>query len=281
MVNSQNGNDSILGKKYNQVRQKMIHDRTAKKKKYEKELKQRITKKIRSMKKRKQIIPEKQCQSVVIEGAFPKIKRPKRVFAFGSSLVGRSVGIRRYKTDQDNQIDFKRFQFRKEIGKKYLEELRVFHSQKRANTVRKRRVSSSRICKSHNFPARANTLLSEANRKTSSRAKRHIDFVKTSDALSEDINANMAIIENQTRQLNQILTERSDLQSRIQLKRKSDRDCGKENASPKILDGTTHRKVKKSIFKREKENRQNQDFLAEFKKSRNLFLLKKFTPNIF
>ena len=266
MMNSQNGNDSILGKKYNQIRQKMVYERTAKKKKYESELKERINKKIRSMRKRKKVIPDKQCESVVIEGTFPRIRRPKKVFAFGSSLVGRSVGIRRHKTDQDNDLDFKRFKFRKEIGKKYLEELREFHNQKRINSARKRRVSSSRVSKSHNFPARANTLLSEANRKTNtSKIKRKIDFMKASDALSEDINANMAIIEKQTQQLKEIMTERSDFQSQGTINTGSIKKREKENTHPGVGQ-SSKRMGKKSIFQRKNET--ENDYIAEFKKSK-------------
>ena len=281
MVNSQNGNDSILGKKYNPSRQRMMRERTAKKRQYESELKERITDKIRSMKKRSKVIPEQQHQSIlIVDGTFPKIQRHKRVFAFGSSMVGRSVNLKRKKSKKSNELDFRRFQFRKEIGKKYLEELRDFHHQKRQNSSRKanRRVSSSRVSKSQSFRLRTNTLKSQSNRKNSSKAKVHVDLTNGANGVSSDIMANMAIIENRAETLKGLATEKSDFEEDLKMRTERSRRRDKENEGA-LTENIGRQRVPKSNFLKETQTNRVPNYLDEFKKSKIDFNLNYFAKS--
>lgn len=281
MVNSQNGNDSILGKKYNPSRQRMVRERTAKKRQYESELKERISHKIRSMKKRSKVIPEQQHQSILIaDGTFPKIQRPKRVFAFGSSMVGRSVNLKRKKSKKSNELDFRRFQFRKEIGKKYLEELRELHHQKRQNSSRKanRRVSSSRVSKSQSFRLRTNTLKSQSNRKNSTKTKMNIDLTGGVNGLSSDINANMAIIGNRAETLKGLATEKSDFEEELKTRTERSRRRDKENVGTRT-ENVRRQSIPKSSFLKETQKNRVPNYLDEFKKSKIDFNLNYFAKS--
>lgn len=111
MRNVTKGNDSILGQNSHPLKRKQIIERSKKRKLFEQSL----------LKKNKDIIPVNENKSINVLAGIPALNNSSKIFAFGSSLVGKSVDRDKSKI---NQIEYKKLQYRKQIGKKYLEELK-------------------------------------------------------------------------------------------------------------------------------------------------------------
>ena len=128
MRNVTKGNDSILGQSSHPCRQKQILARTLKKKIYEENFRKMNHKKLRTInsQKRRQnkIIPDKENLSIYVKPELPLLQISQNIFAFGSSVINQSADFKNEDPELTNKNEYKKFQFRKKLGKQYLKELK-------------------------------------------------------------------------------------------------------------------------------------------------------------
>ena len=126
MRNNTKGNNSIMAQDTHPSRKKLIVQRTIKRKQYERDLKQKIEHRIKTInqKQKNQIgIPQTQNISILIGNNPSNTVKDSRVFAFGSSMVV-TGNIVKESREQINQREYQKLQNRKKMGKQYLEELK-------------------------------------------------------------------------------------------------------------------------------------------------------------
>ena len=126
MRNNTKGNNSIMAQDTHPSRKKLIVQRTIKRKQYERDLKQKIEHRIKTInqKQKNQIgIPKTQNISILIGNNPSNTVKDSRVFAFGSSMVV-TGNIVKESREQINQREYQKLQNRKKMGKQYLEELK-------------------------------------------------------------------------------------------------------------------------------------------------------------
>jgi hypothetical protein len=128
MRNSTKGNYSILAQSTHPSKKKKVFELAHKRKEYEKQLKAKMDKKIIKLRRKERkckTIPKKEEVSILFDKDINgEIKGDEKVFAFGSSMLVGQRKARPEGQEEKNKREYRKFQNRKLMGKKYLQDLK-------------------------------------------------------------------------------------------------------------------------------------------------------------
>lgn len=123
MRNNTKGNNSILAQNTHPSRARLIVERTAKRRQYEQLLKDKINRRLQKAPQPNGAIPRTENISIVVDNV-SGLQKHSTVFAFGSSMIASGFARRVETQEETNEKEYRKLQHRKEMGKKYLTQLK-------------------------------------------------------------------------------------------------------------------------------------------------------------
>lgn len=167
MRNNTKGNNSILAQNTHPSHKRLIMERTAKRREYEKQLKHKMGLKLQKGLKPVGAIPRTENISIVVD-SISALQKQSTVFAFGSSMIASGFGRRVETQEATNEKEYRKLQHRKQMGKQYLTEL------KRNRLIQRKEIILG--------PRNTKILEEEQSQEQSTRTMLKVDLIGTNEA---------------------------------------------------------------------------------------------------